>query len=123
MKFNQLTISQILIHLHEAEIGLKHTKYPKKLVKPFLALSGDQMELARFGIERHIYYCKRNDTAIEFHTYYEIIMDAKNDLSFAMEMHRDNELIKSLRNNNLDAYLNLFKRFRNQKIRAKVQAI
>ena len=97
-KFNTLTNLDIERKIYEVEINQHRSSpyYRASLLIGFLKLSQSQQELARYGIERHLYYCDKNGNGYDFSAILEIIQDAKRNISIAKEMQRWNDTTKHI---------------------------
>jgi hypothetical protein len=99
MNFTNSTITQVTNWLREHDA----VQY-----RSFVRLTPAQQELARFGIERHLYHYAQlhADRAADFSAIREIIDDARHDLSYAMEMAEDSCRVPVKENAGLLALLN-----------------
>ena len=90
--FNNLSLSNLVIVLGEIEqsMEVKRGGSAHRLLARFARISDpDNIELARYGIERHLYYCEKAGTAYDIHAIAEIITDAQNGESIARDNERD----------------------------------
>lgn len=63
----------------------------RRLALLFERLSDENRELAAFGIERHLKACVRNESGFDNSALREILTDAKDGRSVAMEIQADSE--------------------------------
>ena len=99
-QFNNYTVQDIVARLnHIDRIAFDSTR-ASHLAKKFLRLEGEQLEMARYGLERYFYYCGLCGTSIDRYALTEIIDDAYHDISWAIENEIDIANAKEYYRNN-----------------------
>jgi hypothetical protein len=88
--FNKLTINEVSRRLfavdreYEQEAGCRI-----RLLNLFMRLSDHGQEVARYGLERHFYYCDKSKVQYDVDAIRDIIYDAMQNKSMAFEMAQD----------------------------------
>lgn len=77
------------------------------------------MEIAKYGLERHFYYCDKYDVSYDVHAIIEIISEARQGLSTAKEMQILLDKRKGT-SNSLRNYDNFYNSFSNGKKKGKM---
>ena len=112
--FNSFTANEIICKLHTIEQSSRYRSY---LVSSFLTLTPIQHDLAKYGIERHLYYCEKLKIEPSTSALREIIMDARHGMSIARENQIDTD--RSSKTNNLRGYFALSNQTTAKRVRVK----
>lgn len=99
--FNHLTIADamaVLFRVEAMDTRRKRGGSSHKLSSLFGKLkTAQQAEIARYGIERHLYYCRKANTAISPMALAEIIRDASNGINQAEQNEIEAREVRELK--------------------------
>lgn len=99
-KFNRLSVAdvmRVLFRIEGLNTGLKGGGSSHKLSAAFARITNtDNIEIARYGIERHLYYAKRCGTGVSVNALYEIIKDAESGMNYAEQNEIEAQEVRKL---------------------------